>query len=101
MITFLWLLKGEAKTVLGYLDEVESLFRTALENARETGERFLEWRIHASLGRFYRVTNHQKEADNAFSVASTLINELGETLTDVELKTDFLKHAKKAIHNSP
>jgi tetratricopeptide (TPR) repeat protein len=93
VITFLWMLKGEALATLGSLDEAASLLQAALENARAQGERFLLWRVHASLGRLYQAMNHQNKAQKEISAAHELIEELSATIPDKALKDNFLQHA--------
>ncbi|UCC88670.1 MAG: tetratricopeptide repeat protein, partial [Anaerolineales bacterium] len=93
VITFLWKLKGEALAAMGRAEEACSLLRAALENAQVTEERFLLWRIHASLGRLYCATDHQKEAEKEFSATSELIQELAASVPDEALKGNFLHSA--------
>jgi tetratricopeptide (TPR) repeat protein len=97
VITYLWKLKGEVLTAIGHTDEAESLLRAALDNARVTGERFLLWRVHASLGRLYRTTGHQETAEKEFSTARALIEEMAATIPDEALKSSFLQGAYTAL----
>jgi tetratricopeptide (TPR) repeat protein len=101
VITFLWKLKGEALAALGCAEEACSLLRAALENVQVTEERFLLWRIHASLGRLYCATDHQREAEVEFSAASELIQELVATVPDEALKGNFCRRAHRALRTSP
>jgi adenylate cyclase len=93
VITFLCKLKGEALAAMGHPDEAESLLHAAVENARVTGEHFLLWRVHASLGWLYHTTDRQTQAEEAFSTARGLIQELADTLPDGELRDNFLQRA--------
>ena len=97
VITFLWKLKGEVLTAIGHTDEAESLLRRAVENARATGERFLLWRVHASLGRLYRTTGRQEAAEKEYSSARALIEEMAATIPDEGLKDNFLQGAYTAL----
>ncbi len=101
VITFLWKLKGEALAAMGCAEEACSLLRAALENAQVTEERFLLWRIHASLGRLYCATDHQREAEVEFSAASELIQELAATVPDEVLKENFLHSAYSMLKPPP
>jgi tetratricopeptide (TPR) repeat protein len=101
VVTFLWKLKGEALAAIGRTDEAISLLRAAIENARATGERFLLWRVHASLGCLYQTLNHQTAAQQEFSAARELIEELAATIPDGALKDNFLRGAYRAITNPP
>jgi tetratricopeptide (TPR) repeat protein len=93
VITFLWLLKGEALAAMGHADEAAALLRAAIENARTTGERFLLWRAQATLGRLYRATGRQAEAGEEFSTARALIEEIAVTIPDEALQDNFRRQA--------
>jgi tetratricopeptide (TPR) repeat protein len=97
VITFLWLLKGEVSAVLGRTEEAHTLLRAALDNARANEERFLLWRIHASLGRLYEATGHQAEASEEFIAASGIVEQLAASIDDDALKDNFLEGAKSSI----
>jgi tetratricopeptide (TPR) repeat protein len=89
VITFLWMLKAEAYAATGRSDEAEPLLRAALENARAVGERFLLWRVHASLGRLYSAMGQQQAAEKELSMARVLIEQLAATIRDEPLKDGF------------
>jgi len=93
VISFLWKLKGEALAGMGHLEEAQTLLQAATENARATGERFLLWRLHASLGRLYCGMAHQPEAAAEFSHAHELVEELAESIPRGELRESFLRRA--------
>jgi tetratricopeptide (TPR) repeat protein len=93
VITYLWKLKGEALATMGHTENACSLLNRALENAHGSGERFLLWRIHASLGRLYRTMGHQESAEKEFAVALALIDELAATVADETLKEVFRQGA--------
>jgi tetratricopeptide (TPR) repeat protein len=97
VITFLWKLKGEALAAMGDKEGACSLLRTAIENARTIGERFLLWSLHASLGRLHRVLGRQSEAEKEFSAAGELVEELAGTLPDGELRDNFLQRAHSRL----
>jgi adenylate cyclase len=93
VITFLWKLKGDALTVTGHTEEARSLLQAAVGNAQAAGERFLLWRLHASLGRLYCTTNRQPEAEREFATARQLIQELTDTIPAQELRDGFVRRA--------
>jgi DNA-binding SARP family transcriptional activator len=101
VITFLWQLKGEILAALGRTDEAQPLLRAAIENARTTGERFLLWRIHASLGQLYTTMGHQEAAEKDFLAARTLIDELAATVPDETLKDKFRQGAYSILRTPP
>ncbi len=97
VITFLWKLKGDALASMGILDEAISLLNAALKNSEGTGERFLEWRIHASLGRLFADTHRKKESQQEFLCASRIIKKLSASIPDKRLKESFLQGAAKVM----
>jgi tetratricopeptide (TPR) repeat protein len=101
VITFLWKLKGEALAAMGRTDEAYSLLRDAIENARTTGERFLLWRLHASLGQLYRAIGRQSEAEQEFTTMRELVEELADTVPDEEARDNFRRRAHERIRFSP
>ena len=97
VITHLWWLKGEALAALGHTEEAHTLLLAAIENARATGERFLIWRLHASLGRVCRAMGQESEAEQEYSAARKLIEALGGTVLDETLKDGFLQSAHRML----
>jgi adenylate cyclase len=100
VVTFLWKLKAEALAVMGQLEEACSLLCLALENAQENDERFLLWRIHASLGKLYASMNCQVSSGEELSMARTLIEELASTLRDEKLKQNFKAFACNTLQST-
>jgi tetratricopeptide (TPR) repeat protein len=101
VITHLWWLKGKALTAMGHTEKAQLLLHAAIENAQATEERFLLWRLHASLARLHRALGLQSAAEEEFSAARKLIEELGETLPDGELRDNFLRRAYLGLIPSP
>ena len=97
IITFLWKLKAEALVAIGCTEKALPLLHSAIENAQVTGERFLLWRLYASLGRLYYIMVQQEEADKAFSVAQMLIDELAATIPDEALRHSFQQGAARSL----
>jgi adenylate cyclase len=107
VITFLWKLKAEALAARGRtedagaeaarIESVVSLLRAAIENARANGERFLLWRIQASLGQLYFTTGRQEAAEKEFAAARALIDELAATVPDEILKDKFRQGAYNTL----
>jgi DNA-binding SARP family transcriptional activator/Tfp pilus assembly protein PilF len=101
VITFLWKLKGEALGAMGHVEAARTLLQAAIENARSTGERFLLWRLHASLGRLCRATDRRSEAEKASATARARIQELAETVPAGKLRDGFLQRARESLGSSP
>ena len=93
VITFLWKLKAEALAAMGRTEEAVPMLHAAIENARVMEERFLLWRVHASLGRLHHAMNYQTESRKEFSAARELIQELAAAIPDEALKENFLQRA--------
>jgi tetratricopeptide (TPR) repeat protein len=98
--TFLWKLRGEAMGAMGDEEEGRSLLQAAIESAQATGERFLLWRLYASLGQLCRAAGRQAEAEQAFSTARTSIQELAGTIPRGEMRDDFLHRAQRRLEPS-
>jgi adenylate cyclase len=101
VITFLWKLKGEALITLGEMEGAHTLLQAAVQNAHATGERFLLWRIHGSLGRLSRAWGRQSEAEQEFGTARELVEELADTVPAGKLRDDFLQRAHERLRSSP
>jgi class 3 adenylate cyclase/tetratricopeptide (TPR) repeat protein len=97
VITFLWMLKGNALAAIGLSDEACSLLHAARENAQATGERFLLCRIQARLERLSCFTENGREAEEELPTARMLIEELATTIPDEALKKNFLQGALKTL----
>jgi hypothetical protein len=101
VITFLWKLKGEALGAMGHAEEGCSLLHAAIDNAHTTGERFLLWRLHASLGRLCQAIDRQSEAHRESATARERIQELADTVSTGRLRDDFLQRAHERLRSSP
>jgi tetratricopeptide (TPR) repeat protein/class 3 adenylate cyclase len=97
VITFLWLLKGKALMAMEQIEEAEALLRAAQVNAQKTEERFLLWRIHASLGHLYQLMDRAEIAEGEISAARSLIAEIASTVPEEELKHNFRQRAFEAL----
>jgi hypothetical protein len=97
VITFLWKLKGQALAAIGHTEDALVLLRAAIDNARAAKERFLLWRVHASLGGIYRTMGHQEVAETECTTARELIEELAATIPDDALKDSFLQGAYNTL----
>ena len=97
VISFLWKLKGEALAALGDTEAACSLLDAAIENVQSTGERFLLWRLHASLGQLYHFMGRHSEAEKEFSNTRKHIQELADTMPDGELRNNFLRRSQERL----
>lgn len=77
------------------------MLREALKNVQSTGERFLLWRVHASLGHLYQVMNTKADAQKEHSAARELLDELAGTIPDERLKNCYLQGAHHVLIKFP
>lgn len=97
VISFLWKLRGEALAAIGDTEGACSLLQSAIGNARSRKERFLLWRLHASLGRLYHATGRQSQAEEELSIARELIQELADSMPEGELRDNFFRRAQESL----
>ncbi len=90
-------LRGEALAALGRAEEAEVVLDNARDAAQEQNARPLLWRIYVTLGKLYRSRASRKQAEEAFSSARTVIEELAGTVPDEELRDTFLHHASSQL----
>ncbi len=92
-IPYLWKLRGEALAALQRTGEAETMLRAAQEAAHAQGLRPLLWRIHVTLGKLYQTLGRREAAEQAFSTARVLINDLAANLPDEQGQKQFLQQA--------
>ena len=97
VVTYLWQLKAEALVARGHLENVETLMHAAINQARLSGERFLLWRLYASLGRYYHASAQPRAATEAICQAEKLIVALATNIPDEQLKQTFMKGARNRL----
>jgi DNA-binding CsgD family transcriptional regulator len=93
VIPHLWKLRGEALAALHRAAEAETTLRAAQEAAHALGLRPLLWRICIALGKFYQAQAREAEAEQAFSTARVLIEELAASVPNEHLRAHFLSQA--------
>jgi tetratricopeptide (TPR) repeat protein len=93
--------RGEALAALQRGDEAETALRAAQEEAHAKGLRPLLWRIFLAQGRLYQIQGRREEADQAFSAALGLIEELASGIPDEHLREHFLSQATALLPQKP
>jgi DNA-binding CsgD family transcriptional regulator len=88
-------LRGEAHMALKQPIEAESALTSAQAIAREQGARPMQWRISVSLGSLYQGQGSNKEAEQEFAIARTIIEELATTIEDESLRDTFMRQANR------
>ena len=93
VVTFLWQLKAESLAALGEAEVACSLLRAAIEKAKASEERFLLWRLHASLARQYRTMRCLEASEEEQAIAQDLVGEIAATVPDETMRGRFLQTA--------
>jgi DNA-binding CsgD family transcriptional regulator len=93
IIPSLWKLRGEALAAFGRVAEAETAFEAAQATAHTQGLRPLLWRICLALGKFYQTQACREEAEQAFSTARALLEEIAANVPDKHLREQFLSQA--------
>ena len=90
-------LRGEVLAALGRKEEAAAALKAAQEMAIAQGTRPRLWRIAVDLGNLYQGQGHSAEAEQAFSNARTLIEELAANVPGERLRDNFLEHASTML----
>jgi len=90
-------LRGEALAALQRLAEAEFVFNAALEIAQTQGARPAQWRICLALGNLYQAQERKLEAEEMFTMARTLIDELAATVPHELLRDTFQSKASALL----
>jgi DNA-binding CsgD family transcriptional regulator/predicted negative regulator of RcsB-dependent stress response len=91
------LLRGRALNGLERFDEAISWLTPAQRVARGQGARPLLWRIHRELGIAESELGNRLRASEEFGQAHRLIDEIGATLADPNMKQRFLSEAHAQV----
>jgi DNA-binding CsgD family transcriptional regulator len=86
-------LRGQALVAVGRIEEAAAEFQGALIVAGARGEQPLVFRLHADLGHAYRALRRREEAEQNFSSARVVIQQLAATVPADALREHFLKQA--------
>ena len=97
VIPRLWYLRSEALIALNRVEEAEVLLCSARDEAQRKVERPLLWRICVTLGKLYRTKASREQAEEAFALARTIIQELASTVADEALRGEFMRNASMQL----
>ncbi len=97
----LWHLRAVTLLAMNWAAEAEPLLQTAQVTAQSQGARPLLWRICVTLGKLYQVQNRSAQAEEAFSAARTIIEEVAAEVPDELVRDDFLHYATAQIPHPP
>jgi DNA-binding CsgD family transcriptional regulator len=90
-------LRGEALIALGQATEAETALRSAQEMTTAQGASPLLWRICTTLGTLYQSQSREAEAEQAFSTAHAIIEELAANIPAGEVQEHFLREAEALL----
>jgi DNA-binding CsgD family transcriptional regulator/predicted negative regulator of RcsB-dependent stress response len=90
-------LRGEALVALRQATEAETALRSAHEMTTAQGARPLLWRICVTLGTLYQTQSREAEAEQAFSTAHMIIEELAANIPDEHVQEQFFREAKALL----
>ncbi|HEX9012198.1 MAG TPA: helix-turn-helix transcriptional regulator [Anaerolineaceae bacterium] len=90
-------LRGLALAALGRLEEADDELRGALPGAQNLGQAPMLWQLHADLGRLYRAMGRRAGADQEFSAARAIAQDLAGRAPAGTLRENFLRHARSAV----
>jgi DNA-binding CsgD family transcriptional regulator len=97
----LWHLRGAALAALGEVEQAEAAFLAADQGTALRGLRPTRWRIQASLGKLYQSQARRKQAEAAFTLARSIVEELATAIPDHDLREGFLRSAIAQLPRSP
>lgn len=90
-------LRGEALANLQRTTEAEADLRAAQDEARQQYARPLLWRIQLALGAMLQAQARRDEAEQAYTAARSVIDELAGTLPTEELQEQFRSHILEGV----
>lgn len=97
VIPRLWKLRGEALAALGRTAEAEAVLEAARDAAHAQGSRPLLWRLHVALGALFQAQGRRKDAEQAYTAARSLIEELAATIPEDALRAAFRSRALASV----
>jgi DNA-binding NarL/FixJ family response regulator len=86
-------LRGEALAAMEHPVEAEAALKAAQAIAMAQEVRPMQWRISATLGNVYQSQGRSIEAEQEFSAARVLIEELAANVADEPLRDNLLRQA--------
>jgi DNA-binding CsgD family transcriptional regulator len=85
--------RGKALIALGRTQEAETMLLTALATVESHGARYTQWTIWETLGHLYTAEGRDADAEQAFTTARKLAEELAATAPEPALREAFLSRA--------
>ncbi len=86
-------LRGKALIALHRTAEAETALRSAKEMTMAQGARPLLWGICVTLGTLYQTQSREAEAEQVFSTARAIIEELAANIPDAHMQKQFFQAA--------
>jgi DNA-binding CsgD family transcriptional regulator len=98
-----WLLKlrGEARLMLGQVEEAVTALEAARHGAVERHEASAVWQMRVALGRAYQAAGRNRDAQREVAAARESVDRLAATLDDTALREGFLRAALALLPREP
>lgn len=90
-------LRGDTLAALRRFTEAETMYTAALEIASASGARPAHWRVCLALGKLYQAHDRKTEAEEMFTRARTVIEELATTIPQQSLQENFQARASALL----
>ena len=94
-------LRAKTLLALNRAAEAEALLQAAQATAQSQGARPILWRICVALGKLYQGQGRSDEAEEVFSTARRIIEELATSVLDEAVRDNFLRCATAQIPPPP
>ncbi|MBI3960299.1 MAG: AAA family ATPase [Chloroflexi bacterium] len=96
-VPYLAKLRGEGLVALRRWDEAEATFQSALAAAEAQATPRFVWSLHLALGKLYQAQRRYADAAQAFVAARTVIDEIAASVSDPELRGNFVYQASRLM----
>jgi DNA-binding CsgD family transcriptional regulator len=100
-IPHLAFLRGRLLADLRCWPEAEAMLLAAQGTAHAKGIPRLLRQIHVALGQLYQAQGRHREATDVFAAARQVMDDIAATLTDLELREDFMRQATALLPQPP
>jgi DNA-binding CsgD family transcriptional regulator len=94
-------LRGRALAALGRLEEAEAELHGTLLVAQQQRQKSMLWRLHADLGSVHRARGQRHLAEQQFSSARSIIEDVAKQVPEGALRDNFLQRALATIPPVP
>jgi DNA-binding CsgD family transcriptional regulator len=101
VIPRLWHLRGSALVQLKRMAEAEALLRAAIATPQRQTLPPLLWRLHLTLGQLYHTQRQRELAQENFTAARTIVDQLATDLPDAHLRESLTQGFAALLPDTP